>query len=151
MIETKFKSKIYLLLLATVFIAFGCKNQDKGPEPQASERQYLPEKITETEKNTFSTQKEKSQQSDETVNGNYEYEGTDAKCRIVILGSQWTGSFTFVSGFGAEYDASQAEFQSGVVRGNGIFDESGLVKIGNIEGKSLTTTVGGQYISLKKK
>jgi hypothetical protein len=56
-----------------------------------------------------------------------------------------------VSGLGAEYDASQAEFQTGVVRGNEIFDESGLVKIGYIEGNNLTTTVGGQYITLKRK
>jgi hypothetical protein len=68
-----------------------------------------------------------------------------------VVGEQWTGSFTFVSGFGAEYDASQAEFQTGLVRGNEIFDESGYVKIGYIEGKNLTTTVGGQYITLRKR
>lgn len=66
------------------------------------------------------------------------------------MGNMWTGQFTFVSGFGAEYDAGNAEFQSGVVKGNDLYDESGYVKIGYVQGRTLTTTVGGQYLTLEK-
>ena len=106
---------------------------------------------TDVEKNKFSAPVERTQKIEETINGTYIYDGSDAKCKISVFGDQWVGSFSVVSGFGDEYDASQAEFQTGVVRNNEIFDESGLVKIGYIEEKNLTTTVGGQYITLKRK
>lgn len=140
-----------LFLLITAFLTTGCENQKKISEPEPTQGQISTEIKTDEVENKFSTPTEKNEQVKETVNGNYFYEGSDAKCKILVMGDQWTGSFTFVSGFGAEYDASQAEFQSGVVRGNEIFDESGLVKIGYIEGKNLTTTVGGQSITLKRK
>jgi len=38
-----------------------------------------------------------------------------------------------------------------VVRGKEIYDESGFAKIGSVDGKILTTPIGGQYISLKRK
>jgi len=110
-----------------------------------------PETKTDVEKNKFSAPVERTQKIEETINGTYIYDGSDAKCKISVFGDQWVGSFSVVSGFGDEYDASQAEFQTGVVRNNEIFDESGLVKIGYIEEKNLTTTVGGQYITLKRK
>ncbi len=140
-----------LFLLITAFLTTGCENQNKLREPEPAQGKISTEIKTVEVENRFSTSTEKNEPVKETVNGNYFYEGSDAKCKILVMGDLWTGSFTFVSGFGAEYDASQAEFQTGVVRGNEIFDESGLVKIGHIDGNNLTTTVGGQYITLKRK
>jgi hypothetical protein len=143
--------KIFFTLCFASAFVLGCENQKKITEPEPAQDQISSKAKTEDVENKFSTPTEKTEPVEETVNGNYFYEGLDAKCKILVMGDQWTGSFTFVSGFGDEYDASQAEFQTGVVRGNEIFDESGLVKIGYIEGKNLTTTVGGQYITLKRK
>lgn len=140
-----------LFLFFTAFLTTGCENQKKLPEPEPPQSQISTEIKTDEVENKFSTPTEKNESVKETVNGNYFYEGSDARCKILVMGDLWTGSFTFVSGFGVEYDASQAEFQTGVVRGNEIFDESGLVKIGYIDGNNLTTTVGGQYITLKRK
>ena len=111
----------------------GCENQKKFPEPEPHKSEISTEVKTMEVENKFSIPTEKIEPLKEIVNGNYFYEGSDANCKILIMGDLWTGSFTFVSRFGAEYNASQAEFQTGVVRGNEIFDESDLVKIGHIE------------------
>jgi len=134
-----------------IFFTTGCENKNKFPEPETLQGQISTETKTDVEKNKFSAPVERTQKIEETINGTYIYDGSDAKCKISVFGDQWVGSFSVVSGFGDEYDASQAEFQTGVVRNNEIFDESGLVKIGYIEEKNLTTTVGGQYITLKRK
>ena len=49
--------------------------------------------------------------------------------------------------FGDEYDSSQAEFNTGVVRANEFLDESGLVNFWVFRRKDFTTSVGGQYIT----
>lgn len=134
-----------------IFFTTGCENKKKFPEPETLQDQISTETKTDVAKNNFSVPVERTQKIVETINGTYIYDGSDAKCKISVFGDQWVGSFSVVSGFGDEYDASQAEFQTGVVRSNEIFDESGLVKIGYIEEKNLTTTVGGQYITLKRK
>ena len=143
--------KYFFTLCLVPALVVGCENQKKFPEPEPHKSEISTEVKTVQVENKFSTPIEKNESVKETVNGNFFYEGLDAKCKILVMGDLWTGSFTFVSGFGAEYDASHAEFQTGVVRGKEIFDESGLVKIGYIEGNNLTTTVGGQYITLKRK
>ena len=143
--------KYFFIMCLVPVLVVGCENQKKLREPEPPQSQISTEIKTDEVENKFSTPTEKKEPVEEPINGNYFYEGSDAKCKILVIGDLWTGSFTFVSGFGAEYDASQAEFQTGVVRGKEIFDESGLVKIGYIEGKYLTTTVGGQYITLKRK
>jgi len=143
--------KFFLIDILVAFLIVGCQDQKKLPETVPPQVENRPETMTDVEKNKFSAPAERNRKIEETINGTYIYDGSDAKCKISVFGDQWVGSFTIVSGFGDEYDASQAEFQTGVVRSNEIFDESGFVKIGYIDGKILTTTVGGQYISLKRK
>jgi hypothetical protein len=148
-------SLFFMILSLTTTIMIGCEEQKTTSKIETPQTQTTSETTSETisvePANTFSAPEDRLEPVEETVNGTYTYEGSDAKCKILVVGEQWTGSFTFVSGLGAEYDASQAEFQTGLVRGNEIFDESGYVKIGYIEGKNLTTTVGGQYITLRKR
>ena len=132
-------------------LVVACNSQ---PTPSAAPESTMPEKqeAPRYEKNTEpSYESEKSPQESESINGVYSYTGGDAKSEIVIMESTWTGSFTFVSGFGAEYDSGNTEYQSGIVRGKDLYDESGYVKIGYVQGRSLTTTVGGQYLTLRKR
>ena len=143
--------KFFLIQILVAFWVVGCQDQKKLPETVPPQVENRSETKTDVEKNKFSAPVERTQKIEKTINGTYIYDGSDAKCKISVFGDQWVGSFSVVSGFGDEYDASQAEFQTGVVRSNEIFDESGLVKIGYIEEKNLTTTVGGQYITLKRK
>jgi hypothetical protein len=97
---------------------------------------------------TFSSNGNKSK-SGGTINGTYYYNSSSLKCKISVYGGQWFSTTTIVSGFGDAYDESKAERHSGIIKGNDIYDESGYVKIGNIEGNSLSLS-GERYLTLKK-
>lgn len=56
-----------------------------------------------------------------------------------------------VTGFGADYDRQNAQRDNGIVNGNDLYESSGIVKIGYVSGKSLTTSIGGQRVNLRKK
>jgi len=143
--------KFFFTTCLVTGLVVGCQDQKKLPETEPPQAQTSPAIKADDVKNNFSAPVEITEQEEETVHGTYIYDGSDVKCKISVFEDNWIGSFTIVSGFGDDYDASQAEFQSGVVRGKEIFDESGFVKIGTVDGKILTTTVGGRYISLKRK
>lgn len=93
-------------------------------------------------------------QVEETINGTYTYSDNSAEFEITISGDSWFGKTMIVLGFGSEYDSQNAQYDNGTVKGNDLYDESGMVKIGYVSGKSLTTTTsigGGQRVTLRKK
>lgn len=146
------KKHLLPVLMGTLLL-LGCNSQPATSEPSQDKMKTEKQTSERAERNTepySQPESDRIAQESESINGVYQYAGGDAKSEIVVMGSTWTGSFSFVSGFGTEYDAGNAEYQSGIVRGNDLYDESGYVKIGYIQGRSLTTTVGGQYLTLRK-
>lgn len=86
----------------------------------------------------------------ESVDGLYSYEDNSAILTIRIRGNSWTGKTVIISGIGSDYDNQNAEYENGIVKGNDIYESSGMVKIGYVSGNSLTTSIGGQSVTLRK-
>lgn len=86
----------------------------------------------------------------ESVNGLYVYEDNSAKLTIRISGSSWSGKTIIVTGFGSDYDNQNAQYDNGIVKGDDLFESSGMVKVGYIRGNALTTSIGGKSVILRK-
>ncbi len=86
----------------------------------------------------------------EGIDGTYRFSDNSAKLEILIIGDAWSGKTIMISGFGADYDNKQAQYENGVVKGNDLYDSSGLIKIGSVQGKTLTTSIAGQSVTLTK-
>ncbi len=84
-----------------------------------------------------------SKLSSSSPNGTYTYEQGDLQFTISVYGDRWSGTRKLCSYCDVDYD-------SGIVVGNDVYDSTGYVKIGYISGNSLTTTFGGQRITLRK-
>ena len=97
-----------------------------------------------------STTIQKEEPKEESVDGLYTYEDNSAKLSIRVSGSSWSGKTLIVSGFGEEYDNQNAQYDNGIVKGKELFENSGMVKVGYISGNSLTTSIGGQSVTLRK-
>ncbi|MCF8307413.1 MAG: hypothetical protein K9I68_00235 [Bacteroidales bacterium] len=91
-----------------------------------------------------SEQSDDSEQSEkkETIDGTYTYSGNTAELVITINGDSWQGKTTI---------AGNTEYQKGIVKGEDLYNETGSVKIGYVNGESLTTSIGGQRVTLHKK
>ncbi len=88
---------------------------------------------------------------DDGINGRYSYTDNSAEIFITISGSTWSGKTILISGMGSEYDNQNAQYDNGILKGNELYESSGIVKIGYVSGKLLYTNVGGQNVTLRKK
>lgn len=104
------------------------------------------------EKSISSEKKIKSIQKieEDRIDGTYTYRDNSAELEILIVGDSWSGKTIMISGFGSDYDNKQAQYENGIVKGYDLFDSSGLIKIGHVSGKSLTTSIAGQSVTLRK-
>ena len=84
------------------------------------------------------------------IDGVYTFTDNSAKLIITINGNTWIGKTIMVTGVGSDYDGQNAQFERGLVQENELYDESGNMKIGYIEGTALITSIGGQEVILKK-
>lgn len=64
--------------------------------------------------------------------GIYSYRNVDGETRLRVLGSRWIAVTMLRTGFGDEYDASQAMTSSGIVEGSMLYDETGYVQVGRL-------------------
>ena len=85
-----------------------------------------------------------------SLNGTYSYSDNSVELVIEVNGESWNGKTMLISGFGSNYDNQNAKNSRGVVKGSELFESSGSVKVGNIEGRSLNTSIGGQSVTLSK-
>lgn len=90
-----------------------------------------------------STEKSYStKEAPDNQNGTYVYNEENFEARITISGSSWSGVTTLYG---------ETQYDYGVVSGNSIYDESGLVEIGYITGAGLVTTIGSSRVTLSKR
>jgi hypothetical protein len=85
-----------------------------------------------------------------SFDGGYSFEDNSAKLNIIVDGNSWSGKTIIISGFGAEYDNQNAIYDNGVVKGSDLYESSGMIKIGQIKGNFLMTSVGGKHVTLSK-
>jgi hypothetical protein len=100
--------------------------------------------------NNHKTQPSEESSSDATIDGTYRYSDSSTELSISIYGTSWYGKTTIKSGYGQEYDSQNAQSDSGIIKGNDLYDSSGMVKIGYVDGRNLTTSIGGNNVTLSK-
>ena len=76
------------------------------------------------------------------ISGTYVYSEDNFEARITISGSNWSG-VTILYG--------ESQYDNGVVIGNSIYDDSGLVEVGYVNGYGLVTTLGSTRVTLMKR
>jgi len=86
----------------------------------------------------------------QSVDGTYTFSDNSVNIRISVNGNSWSGKTVIISGFGSDNDNQNAQYDNGVVNGSSLFDASGLVEIGHINGRYLTTTIADQTVTLQK-
>ncbi len=101
-------------------------------------------------KNSNSNSQTKQKEEAQTVAGTYSYKDNSAELVITISGNSWSGKTMMVTGFGSDYDNQNAQYDNGIVKGNDLYESSGMVKVGYVNGNSLTTSIGGQSVTLSK-
>jgi hypothetical protein len=91
-----------------------------------------------------------SESQNQSPDGIYIYSDNSVNIRIAINGNRWRGKTMIISGFGADNDNQNAQYDNGVVNGTTLFDASGYVEIGHVNGRNLTTTISDQSVTLRK-
>ncbi|MBK0383782.1 hypothetical protein I5M32_12505 [Pedobacter sp. SD-b] len=85
-----------------------------------------------------------------SIDGTYLYKDDSAELEITISGDTWTGKTTVITGFGSDYDNQNTNYDNGIVKNNNLYNSSGTVKVGYINGNSLITSVGEHSVTLLK-
>jgi len=141
MSNNKLSNTISLIYLAAIFVFFyfaSCKKESQYPQ-----KNY----IENTGENNSNVEINREIPDNE---GTYKYEDGSAYLEISIYGSSWKGKTTIKTGYGDVYDSENTEYQNGVVKGNDLYDDSGYVKIGYVDGNVLKTSIGGNSVTLSK-
>lgn len=136
------KNVFFLLLLS--FGIVSCEN--KPTTNQSSDEAVENSSSAETSSET-PTDDSKSEISNSGV---YTYKDNSTELQITVSGNRWMGKTVIVSGFGAEYDNQNAQYDNGIINGNDLYESSGNIKIGYIDGNSLVATVFDRQVTLRK-
>ena len=134
--------KIFIFLLLSVTI-ISCENKTSTVESNTT-----PESATSSESSTDETKTESKAET--TPDGIYSYKDNSAELQITVSGNRWMGKTVIVSGFGAEYDNQNAQYDNGIVNGTDLYESSGNIKIGYIDGNSLVANVFERQVTLRK-
>ena len=134
--------KIFILLLLSGTI-ISCENKTSTVESNTT-----PESAATSESSTDETKTESKAET--TPDGIYSYKDNSAELQITVSGNRWMGKTVIVSGFGAEYDNQNAQYDNGIVNGTDLYESSGNIKIGYIDGNSLVANVFERQVTLRK-
>lgn len=86
----------------------------------------------------------------QTIDGTYSAKDRSGEIIITITGNSWTGKTIMRSGVGSDYDNENAQYDNGIIKGNDLYESSGMVKVGYVNGNSLTTSAGSNVVTLHK-
>jgi hypothetical protein len=137
----------------TYFLSIN-KNDKKGICSGSNEPEFYIEK-TNNNSNSHNVQSNSLHQQDQSANnesadGVYSYEDSNVKLIISISGDAWRGKTMIITGMGDEYDNQNIQYETGIVKANDLYESSGMVKIGYVNGRALITSIGGQQVTLNK-
>lgn len=83
-----------------------------------------------------------NEEQDLSPNGTYVYSEDNFEARMTVSGNSWSGVTTIYG---------DVQYDNGVARGNSIYDESGMVEIGQISNSGLVTVIGSSRVTLRKR
>jgi hypothetical protein len=136
------KNIILLLLLTSVTISCENKPSNNQTTDNSVENSTSPEATSETSKD--------DSKSEINNNGIYTYKDNSTELQITVSGNRWMGKTVIISGFGSEYDNQNAQYDNGIVNGSDLYESSGNIKIGYIDGSSLVASVFDRQFTLRK-
>ena len=82
-----------------------------------------------------------------SINGLYLYSDSSAESTITVSGNSWYGKLVIKSGLGSSYDNSNASYSSGIVRDGMLYDDSGYIELGSVNGTSLSMPIGSSRVT----
>ena len=82
-----------------------------------------------------------------SMNGVYSYSDSSVESTITVSGNSWSGKLVIKSGFGSSYDNSNASYSSGIVRDGILYDDSGYIELGSVNGTSLSIPIGSSRVT----
>ena len=82
-----------------------------------------------------------------SLNGVYSYSDSSVESDVRVSGSNWKGKLIIKSGFGSSYDNSNASYSSGIVRDGILYDDSGYIELGFVNGTSLSIPIGSSRVT----
>lgn len=142
-----------IILIVLVFIFYvnfidAEKIKESIPEKVENEATNSKEMIQNQSNNSnvIKTPKEELEVKD----GIYYYSDNMLNLSITIKGNIWIGKTMFLSGMGENYDNQNTKYESGILKGNSLYEKSGMVEVGYLSGNRLTTSIGGQTVVLRK-
>jgi len=141
------KSIYHYIIICCLLIVSSC-NQNNSEASDTAE-QTVTNNETESYNNDHNQPSEESS-SEASIDGIYRYNDNSAELSISISGTSWYGTTTIKSGYGQEYDSQNKQSDSGIIKGNDLYDSAGMVKIGYVSGRNLTTSIGGNNVTLSK-
>ena len=136
------KNVFFLLLLS-----FGIVSCENKPTTNQSTDDAV---VNSTSAETSSETPTDDSKSEISNSGVYTYKDNSTELQITVSGNRWMGKTVIVSGFGAEYDNQNAQYDNGIINGNDLYESSGNIKIGYIDGNSLVATVFDRQVTLRK-
>jgi hypothetical protein len=136
------KNIILLLLLTSGLISCENKPTTSQTTDNSVENSTSPEATSETSKD--------DSKSEINNNGIYTYKDNSTELQITVSGNRWMGKTVIISGFGSEYDNQNAQYDNGIVNGSDLYESSGNIKIGYIDGSSLVASVFDRQFTLRK-
>ena len=117
--KTIFKQSLSVLsILMFTFFAFGCGGS--GGSGSSSKSSY----------------------TTTSINGTYKYSDSGGSSTVTVSGNTWSAKSVINSGFGSSYDNGQAQYSNGVVKNGKLYDSSGYVQVGSVDGSSLEIAIG---------
>ena len=143
--DGKSSNPVYQLLINNAANTITCTGNN---EPQFTLEKNPDEKSTSLNNDSQSGDKKTNTVNIQNNDGVYSFHDNSVDLKIVIHGQTWIGKTTIITGMGSEYD--KPAFESGIVIGNDIYESSGNVKIGSVNGSSLTTTISDSQVTLTK-
>lgn len=140
------KKLIFLLLLTAGIVS--CGNQ--ATTTPSNENAVENSKSVETPSETTSDNPASESNTEISNSGIYTYKDNSAELQITVSGNRWMGKTVIISGFGAEYDNQNAQYDNGIVNGNDLYESSGNIKIGYIDSNSLVANIFERQVTLRK-
>lgn len=119
------KSAILPLLIITTIFIKGCTHKT-STENIEDNRSAIDKKESEAKE----TDNARDQQAELNIDGSYSgtqnISGLELTATLTITGNRWSAT--------SQLGYDNPEFQNGTVKGTDLYDQSGMIKIGNVSG-----------------
>ena len=97
--------------------------------------------------NSSKEHKKDESNNKQSLTGVYSYSDSSIESIITVVGNTWSGKLIIKSGFGASYDHSNASYSNGIIKDRFLFDDSGYIELGSVDGTRLSIPIGNNIIT----